>query len=473
QVYNDTQGAFSNRRLTDHPVFKTYLPGIEHASYLGQGTRAGSQTVAFRVSRTRPVVVLVERPLDSLLTDWWASARGRMMVAMLAVVAVALLSWTAARSLRAREVARRRLDMAQQEIVRSEEELNVIVRSVQELLFRTDGSGVLTFVNARWAESGLGMSDAVLGTRLDLLVDEAERRTVRTMLVADGDARVRSATVTLGTAPDSARRFDLAVVPLFDKGVISGFAGSAVDVTEREEAARAKSEFIANISHELRTPLQSIIGFSELGIVRARDHARFSSMFTDIHGAGHRMLALVNDLLDVSKIESAVGLIHLERSDIRPLLHEVLHELEPLLTAKQLALQLDLPSTPLLAKVDPRRFQQVIRNLMANAIKFSPTASTIALSARDDDDGYMRIHVKDQGPGIPPLELEKIFEAFVQSTKTKDGSGGTGLGLAICRKIIDAHGGRITAENLPGGGSLFLVALPHSTALDTLPVELD
>lgn len=472
QIYTGTGGSTASGSLVEHPVFKTYLPRIEHASYLGDGAHAGLQAVAFRVSRTRPLVILVERPLDSLLADWWKSARGRMAVALLAVVAVALLSWTAARSLRAREMARRRLDIAQQEIVRSEEELNVIVRSVQELLFRTDASGALTFVNARWAQSGLGMSDAVLGSRLESWVDEADRHAVQAMLAADGDTRVRSATITLGTTPELARRFDVAVVPLFDSGVISGFAGSAVDVTEREDAARAKSEFIANISHELRTPLQSIIGFSELGVVRAREQARFSSMFSDIHAAGHRMLALVNDLLDVSKIESAVGLIHLERCDLRPLLHEVLHELEPLLAAKQLVLHTDVPTAPLPAEVDPRRFQQVIRNLMANAIKFSPPASTIALAARESPDGCLRIDVRDQGPGIPPMELEKIFEAFVQSSKTKDGSGGTGLGLAICRKIIDAHGGRITAQNVPGGGSLFIVTLPLHIAHDSSPAAL-
>jgi len=240
-----------------------------------------------------------------------------------------------------------------------------------------------------------------------------------------------------------------------------------------EEASRAKSEFIANISHELRTPLQSIIGFSELGTVRGRDQPRLAGMFADIHASGTRMLALVNDLLDVSRLDSAVGTMHLERIDLRPLAREVLRELEPLLVGRQLHVEADISTQPLVAKVDPLRFQQVLRNVLANAIKFSPAGSGIGLVGQALATGEIHFAVRDRGPGIPEGEVEKIFEAFVQSSTTKDGSGGTGLGLAICRKIIAAHGGRIHAENLPGGGSCFHIHLPSRGFADTQPAALD
>jgi PAS domain S-box-containing protein len=246
-----------------------------------------------------------------------------------------------------------------------------------------------------------------------------------------------------------------------------------------EEASRAKSEFVANVSHELRTPLQSIIGFSELGTVRARAHEKLAAMFSDIHAAGQRMLALVNDLLDVARLESSVGTLHLERTDLRPLVREVLAELQPLLARRQLHVALVLSEAPLVAKVDPLRFQQVLRNVMANAIRFAPPGSTIDLvgdATVEDGAGHHHLSVRDRGPGIPEGELETIFDAFVQSSKTKNGAGGTGLGLAICRKIMAAHGGRIVAQNAEpegGGGSRFHLWLPSRGFADTtIPADL-
>ena len=233
-----------------------------------------------------------------------------------------------------------------------------------------------------------------------------------------------------------------------------------------EESSRAKSEFIANISHELRTPLQSILGFSELGMTRGTQHPKLHSMFTDIHGSGTRMLALVNDLLDVSKIESPVGAITLERADLRGLVHNVLRELSPLLAARHLNLVTELGDRPLIAKVDPVRFAQVIRNVTANAIKFSPLGSAITVHGRQTDEDNILLSVHDHGPGIPPGELDKIFEAFVQSSTSKDGSGGTGLGLAISKKIMAAHDGHIWADNMPDGGAVFYIDLPARQHLD-------
>lgn len=598
--------------LAANPVFRDFLPATEHASYRGAGAEPGEQTAAFRVSRTRPLVVIVERPVASVVDEWLAKARGRAITAGLGLLAVLLLSWTAARSLRARELGRRHLDAAQAQVARSERELSVIVRSVQELLFRTDAAGVLTFVNTHWAAAGGGLIDTLIGRDFAALVATCEQADVRRIFDAAAGTGVRRASVTLWAAQGAPRRFELAVVPLLDGTRVVGFAGSGVDITERllaeqklktqlaftellmdvsplpksvtdldgryvfvnrawedftgqrrvdvigrvggghlpaelraanlardrevvmtglparyeikfphqdgshrdavvnklavsgadgqpagvlslvfdvtefreaeratreardaaEESSRAKSEFVANISHELRTPLQSIMGFSELGTLRARGNDKLGAMFGDILASGRRMLALVNDLLDVSKIECAVGPFNLERADVRPLLRQVQRELAPLVSAKRLALHLELPAQPMAAKVDPLRFQQVVRNTLANAIKFSPEGADIVLHGDTDDDGTVRVSVRDNGPGIPPNELEKIFEAFVQSSKTKDGSGGTGLGLAICRKIVQAHGGSIHAENMPDGGCRFNILFPLLPAGETLPAEL-
>jgi PAS domain S-box-containing protein len=594
--------------LAQHPVFRRYLPAVEHAGYQGQGVRSESQVVAFRASRTRPMVVLVEFPVSEVAARWREANGGFAFVVAVAVLFLLAMTVIAWRGMRSRELAHRQLDQAQAEVARREQELSVTIRSVQELIFRTDAQGAITFVNDRWLAIGGTNAPSALGRTLEELVLPEQRAAVRALFSPDPDAGVRTTSATVAAEDGRRQRhFDVAVVPLQADGHIVGFAGSAADVTGRvvaqqrlqtqlavtalmleisplplsmldlggryvsvnqawedftgrpraeaigrfassyltpaeaslhdardrellerggrmryearvrhrdgslrdvvlvkvavpgdqgepagilcvlmdvsefreaeratreardaaEEASRAKTEFIANISHELRTPLQSILGFSELGFTRGGQHERLAAMFAEINTSGKRMLALVNDLLDVAKIESTVGTFHLERTDLRPLVREVVHELSPLLAQRAIEVQVRLSALPLVAKVDPLRFQQVVRNVMANAIKFSPSKGRIAVEGETTAAGEIHLVVSDQGPGIPPSELDRVFDAFVQSSLTKDGSGGTGLGLAICRKILEAHGGHIHAENLAGGGTAFHIRLPARGGADT------
>jgi signal transduction histidine kinase len=229
-----------------------------------------------------------------------------------------------------------------------------------------------------------------------------------------------------------------------------------------QDAARTKAEFIANISHELRTPLQSILGFSELGLMRTQDQTRLSGMFNDIHTSGQRMLTLVNDLLDISKIDSAFSQANFSKIDARQLVRDVESELAPLLRARLVTFDARLPANPVILHADILRIHQVLRNVIANALKFSSPGQKIIVGASVPLPEILHFYVQDEGCGIPQNELENIFEPFVQSTLTKDGSGGTGLGLAICRRIVQAHGGKIHAENIPGGGAVFHIELPLS-----------
>lgn len=262
------------------------------------------------------------------------------------------------------------------------------------------------------------------------------------------------------------------VVRLLERKMADGHTvGFRVDITDlarateaAEQAIRAQSEFIATISHELRTPLQSIMGFSDLGMHFMKDQPQFLQMFTDIHHGGKRMLNLVNGLLDVSKLDKQEGSLELRVVDLKPLIHDVTQELAHLAQQGALTLNLQQADPPLMAQAHTFRFQQVIRNVLANAIRFAPAGSIIALQARlvhtPGQEPLCRIEVQDQGPGIPDDELDTIFEPFVQSSRTRDGAGGTGLGLAICRKIMGAHGGRITARNAAHGGAIICIELP-------------
>ncbi len=601
-------------QLADHPVFRSYLPATEHASYLGAGARGEPQVVAFRVSRSRPLVVMVEHPQAAVRADWWQAVQAFAAVAGAALLFLAAMTATASRGLRSRESTRRLLDEAQAEVARRERELSVTITSVRQLIFRTDAEGAITFVNAHWTAVGGGSLRSAIGQKLHDLVLPEQRAKIRALFSAHAGAGVRTAHASAVGHDGVLRHFDMAVVPLQQEGGMVSFAGCATEVTERviaeqklqtqlavsalmlevsplplwmcdlsgnyvsvnqaweefsgcrrgevigqhssrwlsreeaalheahdrallaqgvggrvryeacvghrdgsqrdamlikvvvagdgglpsgilsvlmdvsefraaeratreardlaEEASRAKTEFVANMSHELRTPLQSIIGFAELGVARGREHARLAAMFGDIHAAGERMLALVNDLLDVSKIESAVGTFHLERIDLRTLVRSVARELEPLIASRQLRLETQLSDLPLTAKVDPTRFQQVVRNVLANAIKFSPPQGLVRIVGGVASGGDIQLTISDRGPGIPPAEIDRIFEPFVQSSRTKDGSGGTGLGLAICRKILEVHGGGIHAENLPEGGTAFHIELPARGATETAPLPL-
>src|SRR3989344_5213738 len=560
QVGNDTLNLGSS--LGTHPLFQGLLPAHK-GTYGPLQTFQARSLGAWRSSNSQPLVAFVEQPYEATTQQWLAAMRGPLLFMGVALALIGLLTHASWRNARAKEVAQRERDEAQQETARREQELSVLFRSVQELIFRTDAQGTIRFVNPRWHAITNQPAEMARGQRLRDVVNPECRDGVDALFDATQPPGVRMAQVRLTGPAGETRALDISVVPLRDRsGQLRGFAGSAVDVTallaaqqslqeqlaltsqvlecnplpicmtdtegrllsvnqawesfmglsrksvlgmrnidflprqeaqaycahqeqllreggrvryeERmrrpdgsfrdvqvtkvlvttngkqpigiltakmditefraardlaEEASRSKSEFVANISHELRTPLQSILGFSELGLARGRHQSKLASMFSDIHDAGQRMLVLVNDLLDIAKIESTVGAFQFERADVRDLIEEVAAEMELLLDRKRL----------------PR-----------------------GVPGRH----CIHIQVRDQGPGIPPAELETVFQAFVQSSKTRDGSGGTGLGLAICRKIVEAHGGRIHATNGPDGGTIFHIMLLTAGYTDTMPAPL-
>ncbi|SEK77201.1 PAS domain S-box-containing protein [Roseateles sp. YR242] len=458
--------------MSGHPVFDRLRTGPDHGSYFGAGALPGELIVAYRASPRRGLVISVEQSQVEVLGPWRSSLWGPVMTGVLALCLIASATIIVRRSLLARADAVAALQQAHEQLADRERDMRVLLRSVQELIFRTDLQGTLTFVNARWTTLHRGRVDEAVGRRLADLADQEDRAAVEALFHHREGPRSTEATIRNGEGEP--RRYLIAIVPLRRDGGRGGYAGSAVDVTERaraerlsreardaaQEASRIKTEFLANISHELRTPLQSILGFSELGVGRSEGAPRLRAMFEDIHGSGQRMLSMVNDLLDVSKLESSIGAFALERYDLRELVRDVVHELEPLRIQRYLDLQVHL-ETPLPVRVDPVRIQQAIRNLLANAIKFAPSGSAIDITGTvEEPSGELRLCVADRGPGIPVDELERIFDAFVQSSATKDGSGGTGLGLAISRRIVEIHGGRLYAANRPGGGAEFHLVLP-------------
>ena len=232
--------------------------------------------------------------------------------------------------------------------------------------------------------------------------------------------------------------------------------------TVAEDASRAKSEFLANMSHEIRTPLHGILSFAGFGIRRANDNKpeKIEDYFRKIDISGRRLLELVNNLLDLSKLEAGRMEFDFERQDVSMVITGVVDEFHSLLSASCIKIDFVHSEQSVEADVDAPKLMQVIRNLMSNAVKFSPSGSTIEIKLQHDAETIC-LGVSDQGVGIPEDELESVFEKFYQSTQTKSGAGGTGLGLPICRQIIEAHGGRIWAERASNQGTIFRVEMPR------------
>lgn len=236
-----------------------------------------------------------------------------------------------------------------------------------------------------------------------------------------------------------------------------------------ESANQAKSQFLANMSHELRTPMHAILSYAAFGLEEIDSATREErhKYFTRIKDSGNRLLNLLNNLLDLSKLEAGKMDFTMQQADMRKVLDSTVKELESLLEKKNLKVEVQDTREIRIAAFDSSRVVQVLNNLLSNAIKFSPENSTITVELNDEEDhnyGWnskgLRVAVRDQGMGIPENELEAVFDKFVQSSKTRTGAGGTGLGLAICKEIISGHNGRIWAANNASKGACFSFVLP-------------
>jgi signal transduction histidine kinase len=226
-------------------------------------------------------------------------------------------------------------------------------------------------------------------------------------------------------------------------------------------ASQHKSQFLANMSHELRTPLNAILGYTELILddLYGEVPEKMRGVLDRVQRNGKHLLGLINDVLDLSKIEAGQLTLSLAEYSVSELVHTVMTAVEALATEKKLTLKSDVPQNLPMVRGDERRIAQVLLNLVGNAIKFTDTGE-VAVKASAAN-GSLTIAVQDTGPGIPEADQKKIFEEFQQadSSATKK-KGGTGLGLAIAKRIVEMHGGRIWVDSKVGEGSTFSITMP-------------
>ncbi len=235
------------------------------------------------------------------------------------------------------------------------------------------------------------------------------------------------------------------------------------------ESNRFKSEFLANVSHELRTPLNSIIGFAELleEVARTDPGAdpKRTRYLENILSSGRSLLEMINELLNMAKIEAGRMEVNIEPTSIGDVIEGLLSIMRPQAKTKHITLEADVGGQVPMIETDPGKLQQILYNFLSNAIKFSPTQSVVLISAeritRQDNTLGVRVSVQDQGPGIPEDMQDLIFEKFrqVDASHTRQHTG-TGLGLAICRELAEMLGAGVSFTSEPGKGSTFFVDLP-------------
>lgn len=228
-----------------------------------------------------------------------------------------------------------------------------------------------------------------------------------------------------------------------------------------ESANEAKSRFLANISHEIRTPMHGIMGYINLGLkkVDPLKQEKLEQILSEIKTSGKRLLSLLDDLLDLSRLESGKVSYTMEKHRLSSVISNVMTSMTALIKQKEISVDFTSPSFDDDAFFDSDKMFQVIQNLLSNAIKFSAAGSKVSISV-ERQNGCLCVSIADEGIGIPENELETIFDAFVQSSNTHTEQGGTGLGLSISRQIILDHQGKIWAEPNPAGGTIFRFQIP-------------
>ena len=364
-------------------------------------------------------------------------------------------------------------------LAESEARARLIVDTAHDAFIGIDSTGGIVAWNAQ-AEATFGWShDEALGRNLaETIIPHAFRDAHNSGLRRfheTGDAPVVNQRLELTALHRTGREFPVELTITSPMGVRNGFFFGAFlrDISDRrqrdaelhrakesaEAATRAKSEFLANMSHELRTPLNGVLGYAQL-LQRDRSlNATQREALEAISKCGSQLLELINDVLDLSKIEA--GRLDIEEgpTDLAKLITDLTYVVAEVADRKGLRMAMSAGTdVPRCVVLDGRHLRQVLLNLLGNAIKFTP-AGDVQLAIARSSEGTLVFEVSDTGVGIEPEALRAIFEAFVQ-TKTGAAAGGTGLGLTICDHLIRKMGGELQVESIPGEGSRFFFTLP-------------
>jgi two-component system phosphate regulon sensor histidine kinase PhoR len=339
-----------------------------------------------------------------------------------------------------------------EELSRDRARMEAILSGMVEGVLVLDRQGRVQLVN-RAAQEMLHVDGAAIG-RLYLEVIRHPDISAQLTAALRGGA-VEPHELALGS--DFSRLFIARAAP------VGGAGGGAVlvlhDITDLRRADQVRRDFVANVSHELRTPLTAIRGYVEALVDELPDPAQTRHFLEIVARHSGRMERLVTDLLRLARLDAKQEALDVAPCEVQHIVGSVVADLSQAIEAKRQRVTVAVAADAGMIDADPAKLHDIVRNLVENAVNYSPDGANVRVDAGRHD-GLIDIIVSDSGPGIPPADLTRVFERFYRVDKARSRPGGTGLGLAIVRHLVELHGGTVTAENRPEGGARFTVTLP-------------
>jgi two-component system phosphate regulon sensor histidine kinase PhoR len=494
-VGDSTQTETELRTLENHLTRPEVVEAREHGFGSSQrySDTVSTNMVYVAVRASHPIVSYVRLSLpltdvDAQLGAIWRATLG----ALAASIPLALLvSWIVSASLARRVSAIARVaerysagDLARPIYDHGSDELGTVARALDDSVQQLGGRiEELSRDRARMEAILTGMVEGVLVVdrqgRLQL-VNRAAQQMLRVEPLVNGRTYLEvirhpdiaaQLTAALHGKETGGQELTLARDPgrtlLARAAPVTGPSGGAVlvlhDITDLRRADQIRRDFVANVSHELRTPLTAIRGYVEALLDGPADSENTRKFLEIIARHSTRMERLVKDLLRLARLDAKQELLETARCDMKQIFNAVTADLAPTIEDKRQQVTLDVPPEARHVDGDPAKLHDIIRNLVENAVNYSPEGAEVRLGAAQQDGTYT-ITVADSGPGIPTEDLTRVFERFYRVDKSRARPGGTGLGLAIVKHLVELHGGEATAANRPEGGAVFTVRLPATLA---------